>query len=214
MTEKDKEIMLKLASYKKREVLKDTLSEYKRRGNFERIFPAKHTDVYDKYFFHKNNLNKFIYEFIYKSHEQEEEEKVEVDPFVNMNGFFQDPVHSNKNEHFLDLEAKLRPLKQRPDSAVNRLRYNFLNLNNSNMSTSSTYKHSDSIVKDKDILGKEKEGKFIDYTAQLAKEDTKSFTKQNHDDVTNFTRGTGKAFWKKEKVSFNKILRFLMGLDV
>jgi hypothetical protein len=149
ITEKDQTLLLKLASYKKRDVLKETLSEYQRRGNFERVFPAPGTDSYFKYFNSQNNLNKLLYDFIYDSHKAEEEKCEEEGPCVKTNSLFnigsEDFLSMNKNKHFIDLEAKLRPLKNRPDSAVNSIRYKGLSVNDSNMSTSSTYKPSESI---------------------------------------------------------------------
>lgn len=65
ITLKDQEVILKLASYKKRDILKETLSEYQRKGDFERIFPASGTDKYFKFFHSQNNSNKLIYDFIY-----------------------------------------------------------------------------------------------------------------------------------------------------
>ena len=40
----------KLCGLRFKEVLRETLSEYQRRGNFVRIYPAKGSDVYDIYF--------------------------------------------------------------------------------------------------------------------------------------------------------------------
>lgn len=151
ITELDQKVMLKLASYKRREILKETLAEFQRRTNYDRIFPAKGTDKYHRFFQTDNSLNAFIYEFIYESHKKEEnkaEEKDTHNPYSTMNGFLKenDSYFKNKNEHFIDLEAKLRPLRNRPDSAVNSLRYKGLTTNDSNMSTSSTYKNNDSLL--------------------------------------------------------------------
>lgn len=157
ITQADQELMIKLASYKKREIIKETLSEYERRGNFDRIFPAQGTDKYHKFFMIENHMNQFVYDFIYGGSNVNEESKAEVelepkDPYASINGFFQSQKNSymnSKNEHFIDLESKLRPLRQRPDSAINTLRYKGLSTtNDSNISTSSTYynKNNDSLV--------------------------------------------------------------------
>ena len=41
------ELMKKLATLKHRDILKDTLCEYNRKGNFVRIFPTKGSEYYD-----------------------------------------------------------------------------------------------------------------------------------------------------------------------
>lgn len=169
ITQKDQEVLLRLATYKRREILREVLSEYQRKSNFERIFPAKGTDKYLNFFHNQNNLNKFVYEFIYDSIKREEEEKkVEVDPAATYNNFFDpesaDLILRNKNKHFLDLEAKLRPLKQRPDSAVNLLKYKGLNTTDSNMSTNSTNKNTtDSVPVQERRKKRTTEDLLIDY---------------------------------------------------
>lgn len=49
-----------------RDILHETVSEYTRRGEFVRIFPAKNSKIYDKYF-SKNHLNKLIYKTLFSS---------------------------------------------------------------------------------------------------------------------------------------------------
>ena len=154
ISESDVQMLLKLASYKRKDVIKDTLSEYQRKGNFERIFPAEGTDIYHKFFLADHSSNLIVHDFLYGSAKFEEEEKIDSDlpedPLSTMNGFFRsckESIPKSNNEHFIDLEAKLRPLRQRPDSAVNSIKFKGLSTtNDSNMSTSSTYKHNDSLT--------------------------------------------------------------------
>jgi len=147
----DQETMLKLASFKKRDILKEALSEYFRRTDFKRIFPAPGTDKYFKFFHSQNNMNKFLYDFIYDGLKKDEEEKINPDSTIKLDNFFNpssmDPILKNQNKHFIDLEAKLRPLKQRPDSAIHPLRYKGLSTNDSNMSTSCTNKPNETEAK-------------------------------------------------------------------
>jgi hypothetical protein len=84
ISDKDQEIMLKLASYKKRDILKEALSEFQRRSDFSRIFPAKGTDKYFRFFHSQNNMNKFLYDFIYGCQEKEDE-KSSVDSQIPLN---------------------------------------------------------------------------------------------------------------------------------
>jgi hypothetical protein len=42
-----KDLMMKLTTIKHKEMLRETLAENNRKGNFTRIFPAKGTDVYE-----------------------------------------------------------------------------------------------------------------------------------------------------------------------
>ena len=49
------------------EILTETLEEYERRRNFVRIYPAKGSEVYDKYFEQVRPLNKFLYKYLYGS---------------------------------------------------------------------------------------------------------------------------------------------------
>lgn len=44
------DLIKKLCGLKYKEVLRETIQEYQRKGNFIRIYPAKGTDCYDVYF--------------------------------------------------------------------------------------------------------------------------------------------------------------------
>lgn len=46
----NRDLLKRLCQLKNRDILKETLTEYSRRGNFIRIYPAKGTDCYDIYF--------------------------------------------------------------------------------------------------------------------------------------------------------------------
>jgi hypothetical protein len=46
----NRELLKRLSQLKNKEILKETLTEYSRRGNFIRIYPAKGTECYDVYF--------------------------------------------------------------------------------------------------------------------------------------------------------------------
>lgn len=54
-----------LIPIKFKEILKQTLEEDSRRNNFIRIYPAKGTDIYDKYFKNIRPLNVFLYKCLY-----------------------------------------------------------------------------------------------------------------------------------------------------
>jgi len=160
--------MFKRITYKRKDILKDSLMESQRMGNFERIFPAKGTDKYFKYFHSQNNTNKILYDFLYIQ-EKEDEKEIQEPIETTLNNFFEPTSESsgffNTNKHFLDLEAKLRPLKQRPDSAANPMRYKGLSTNDSNMSTRSTNKPNESISNTKVSIKKKRntEDILIDY---------------------------------------------------
>jgi hypothetical protein len=49
-----------------RDIIAETVSEYSRRGEFVRIFPAKNSKIYDRYFC-KNSLNKVLYKALFSS---------------------------------------------------------------------------------------------------------------------------------------------------
>lgn len=48
-----------------RDMVRETLEEQERRGNFLRIFPSKGTNYYDQFFLQQRNFNKFVYNSIY-----------------------------------------------------------------------------------------------------------------------------------------------------
>jgi len=50
---------------KQKEILKDTLEEYERKGHFYRIFPAKGTSVYDPFFKGERPSNTMLYNALY-----------------------------------------------------------------------------------------------------------------------------------------------------
>ena len=51
-----------------RDILAETVSEYNRRGEFVRIYPAKNCKIYDKFFSSgKSSVNKIIYKMLFSS---------------------------------------------------------------------------------------------------------------------------------------------------
>ena len=61
----EKQSMRKIASLKQKEILFETMSEYARKGNFVRIYPAKGSDLYDCFFQQNRPLNRFIYKCLF-----------------------------------------------------------------------------------------------------------------------------------------------------
>ena len=49
-SERVKEQLRRLARVKNREILREIVSEYERKGNFVRIYPAPGAEIYEKYF--------------------------------------------------------------------------------------------------------------------------------------------------------------------
>jgi hypothetical protein len=49
-----------------REIVTESVSEYNRRGNFVRIYPAKGSNMYDQYFQGARPLNKMLYKVLYQ----------------------------------------------------------------------------------------------------------------------------------------------------
>ena len=45
-----RDLLKRFSTLKHKDLLKESLMEYTRRGNFIRIYPAKGTDCYDPYF--------------------------------------------------------------------------------------------------------------------------------------------------------------------
>lgn len=60
-----KELMIKAAKLKNRDLIKEIVTEYERRGDFVRIFPAPGCDEYEKYFQHQKTINKYINKVLY-----------------------------------------------------------------------------------------------------------------------------------------------------
>lgn len=46
----NKDLLRKLCTVKHKEILRESLAEYTRKGNFIRIYPAKGSENYDVYF--------------------------------------------------------------------------------------------------------------------------------------------------------------------
>jgi len=55
------------ASLKFRDIIAETVHEFQRKGNFVRIFPAKNSKLYDKFFTGQKPLNKIIYKVLFTS---------------------------------------------------------------------------------------------------------------------------------------------------
>ena len=54
-----------MITLKHKEILRECLAEYGRRGNFSRIYPAKGTNRYDKYFKSYRPYNNFLYKCLF-----------------------------------------------------------------------------------------------------------------------------------------------------
>mmetsp|Transcript_26766 Transcript_26766/g.26676 ORF Transcript_26766/g.26676 Transcript_26766/m.26676 type:complete len:203 (-) Transcript_26766:161-769(-) len=57
--------MKKMARLKNRDLIKETITEYERRGNFVRIFPAPGCNEYEKYFQYQKTINRYIYKVLF-----------------------------------------------------------------------------------------------------------------------------------------------------
>jgi hypothetical protein len=57
--------MKKIASLKCRDYVRETLSEYQRKGHFLRIYTSKNSEIYDCFFIGSRPINKFIYKILY-----------------------------------------------------------------------------------------------------------------------------------------------------
>lgn len=58
-------MITKMASLKNKELIKETVNEYERRGNYVRIFPAPGSDEYIKYFQYQKTINKYLYKVLF-----------------------------------------------------------------------------------------------------------------------------------------------------
>ena len=59
------DILKKLAHLKYKEILREVLAEYKRRGNFIMIYPNSNSEQYDKFFASPRPLNRYIYKLLF-----------------------------------------------------------------------------------------------------------------------------------------------------
>lgn len=57
--------MIKVAKLKHRDLFKEIVTEYERKGNFVRIFPAPGCNEYEKYFQHQKSINKYLYKVLF-----------------------------------------------------------------------------------------------------------------------------------------------------
>jgi len=63
-----REPMQAACQLKFRDIIAETCAEYSRRGEFVRIYPAKNSKIYDKYFSSgRNCLNKIIYKVLFSN---------------------------------------------------------------------------------------------------------------------------------------------------
>lgn len=60
-----KEVMIKVAKLKHRDLFREIVTEYERKGNFVRIFPAPGCNEYEKYFQHQKSINKYLYKVLF-----------------------------------------------------------------------------------------------------------------------------------------------------
>jgi hypothetical protein len=59
------DILKTMARTKYKELLRETVAEHNRRGNFIRIYPAYGSDMYDKFFQESRPFNRYIYRVLY-----------------------------------------------------------------------------------------------------------------------------------------------------
>lgn len=60
-----KELMKHLVPLKYKEILRECIDEYNRRGNFVRIYPSKGSDSYDKFFKGSRPYNQYLYKCLF-----------------------------------------------------------------------------------------------------------------------------------------------------
>lgn len=60
-----RDLLKRLSTLKFKDILRETLSEYQRKGNFVRVYPSKGTDAYDTFFVQARPNNKFLYNMLY-----------------------------------------------------------------------------------------------------------------------------------------------------
>ena len=60
-----KELMFKMARLKNKELIKETIYEYERRGNYVRIFPAPGCNEYEKYFQYQKTINRYLHKVLF-----------------------------------------------------------------------------------------------------------------------------------------------------
>ena len=75
-----KDLMIKFAKLKHRDLIKEIVFEYERRGNFVRIYPAPGWDEYEKYFQYQKTINRYLYKVLFGS---DLATKQEVDGKIN-----------------------------------------------------------------------------------------------------------------------------------
>ena len=61
----NKELIKRLIPLKYKEILREWIDEYQRRGNYIRIYPSKGSDTYDKYFKGYRPYNNFLYKCLF-----------------------------------------------------------------------------------------------------------------------------------------------------
>ena len=57
--------MKKAASLRYKDYVREVVSEYARKGNFLRIYPAKNSEIYDCFFSGPRPYNKLVYKVLY-----------------------------------------------------------------------------------------------------------------------------------------------------
>jgi hypothetical protein len=57
--------MRKAVAMRHRDLVRETCSEYLKRGNFIRIYPAKNSDIYDQFFCAPRPYNRVVYKALF-----------------------------------------------------------------------------------------------------------------------------------------------------
>ena len=57
-----------MARTKYKELLRETVAEYNRKGNYVRVYPASGADIYDKYFAEPRPFNRYINQMLFKNY--------------------------------------------------------------------------------------------------------------------------------------------------
>ena len=57
--------MKKFAKLKNRDIIAEITSEYERRGNFVRIYPARGGEIYERFFSHQKTIQRYIHQVLF-----------------------------------------------------------------------------------------------------------------------------------------------------
>ena len=110
-----KDLLLKFAKLKHKDLIKEIVLEYERKGNFVRIYPAPGCDEYEKYLQYQKTINRYLYKVLFGG---DLVTKQEIDTKINYKLNYEVPQLSSYQQVKEEVKLKTKTTGANEDEEV------------------------------------------------------------------------------------------------